>query len=228
MKSFKYFGNGLICPPKDEANLKNRLLVDEKGGFVIKMFHDIVGENNFMKICSSWLNHYKNKAVEISDFYSLVNDVVNFDYSNFFNPWLKSIGFPTLFVDEIIDEKDENHIIGINIKQVSRNKDFYWFNVPILYELNGVKKKFDIFIDKEITTKFLQFDWIIVNDDIQALCFVVYSNSLYQKLANLKHNKEISNYNNYLIRASKKSLDQNGFVRSSVNSHQKTVEQQQQ
>ena len=111
---------------------------------------------------------------------------------------------------------------------MSRNKDFYWFNVPILYELNGVKKKFDICIDKEITTKFLQFDWIIVNDDIQALCFVVYSNSLYQKLANLKHNKEISNYNNYLINASKKSLDQNGFVRSSVKSHQKTVEQQQQ
>lgn len=200
--SLPYFKEGLISPPENEIDFENMFdsLIYSKGSFIVKMFYDIVGKDDFFKVCSNWIKQYKNKTVDISDFVSFVNSILNKDFNNFFTPWLKNVGFPALSVNQIVD--DNNKKIGIEIIQVSNDFSIYQFKLPILYGKNGEVKKIEIFVEDFSFKVDVEFDWIIVNDNIQALCFVVYSKPLLNELVNLKYDGKLSENNSYLIRKS--------------------------
>ena len=96
-----YFEDERVVVNEDEIDLSTRVLksvIYIKGAFTLKMFSDIVGEVNFFKVCSVWNQTYKNKNADIADFISLVNNTLNEDHSDFFNTWLKKVGFPLLNV----------------------------------------------------------------------------------------------------------------------------------
>ena len=156
-----------------------------KGAFVLKMFSDIIGEENFFKICSIYLNSFKNKSVEISDFLKVAYDTLKEDYSKFFDPWLNEIGFPLLNVVEMYNE--DYQIIGIAVTQTSLSSKIYQFNLPILYEKDGKLEKMNVFIDKEETEIEVNFDWILFNDGFNSFCAVIYSKVLLEKLVNVNH-----------------------------------------
>ena len=129
----RYYDEGLIVPKESDINFVTLFhnLVYAKGAFVVKMFFDLVGEEFFYKICSNYLNVFKNKCVEVNDFISIVNSTLKKDYNSFFNPWLRNVGFPVLIVNEI--EENENKI-GLNITQSCRNKCVFNCNILLLYE----------------------------------------------------------------------------------------------
>ena len=45
------------------------------------MFADIVGFENFFKVCSNWIMKFKNKNSNVQQFIDVVNDTLNNDYS---------------------------------------------------------------------------------------------------------------------------------------------------
>ena len=158
------------------------------------MFYDIVGKSDFFTVCSKWLNQSKNKSVEIPEFLKLVNKTLHRYFDNFFDQWLKKVGFPFLFVEEILSP--EGNKIGIKITQIFTRGIFFNLKVPILYEKNGKSQLIEVMLDKLNKTVDVEFDWIIVNDVL---------------IEQTKLNK-ISKYNIYLINISKKVKNRNGFL----------------
>ena len=146
-KSFQYFDKRIIMPPESEVDFNNLFdsLIYSKGSYVMKIFYDLIGNENFIKICSNFLNTFKNKSIELSDFISIVNSTMKEDYTNFFNIWLKKVGFPVLTLREI----GEN--IGITIVQLKNADEVYKFKVPIVYSKNGEIKREEVIISNYIT-----------------------------------------------------------------------------
>ena len=202
--ALNYFDNGIISPPENSIDFDNMFdqLLYTKGAYIVKMFYDIIGDVDFFNICSKWLMKFKNKSVDISDFLLLVNSTLNKNYDDFFKPWLNEVGFPFLFVDEILS--DDKKIIGIKISQKVKNNVLYHFKIPILYGKNDQSNLIEIMIDELIKTVYLDFDWIIVNHNINSLCYVCYSNLLLQKLIELTDDGKMNKFNIYLINQSNK------------------------
>lgn len=199
----RYYDEGLLVPKESDINFVTLFhnLVYAKGAFVVKMFFDLVGEASFYKICSNYLNEFKNKCVEVNDFISIVNSTLKKDYNSFFNPWLRNVGFPVLIVNEI----EENEIkIGLNIFQSCHNKCIFSFNIQLLYENEGYICKKNVLINDINTQIHLKFDWVIVNDDLSSLCYVIYSKNLLKSLQNANNESKISKVNKLII---KKSLN---------------------
>lgn len=181
-----------------------------KGPFVLKMFYDIIGEEQFINICSKYLEKFRNKTVVISDFISVVDSILNKSYSSFFDTWLHTVGFPVLFVKET-DYDEENKVIkGIEIEMHSNNDVDFQFNVPILYRKNRKSfQKVVSFVDQKVCKVDLDCKWVIVNDKISSLCFVIYSKLLLQRLVYPHNRGMISEINENLIQL---SIDANVFT----------------
>lgn len=196
--ALSHFRSGVIVPPPDQIDFEDMFdaLTYDKGCTVVKMFCDLVGKENFFIVCSKWLSEYKNKSVDLSDFVSLVNSTLNKDYSSFFNCWLKFVGFPALAVKEVVVN---DKFVGIEINQVTYNGCCYEFKLPIKYEINGEIKKLDILIDGNFKKVDVEFDWIVVNDNNQSLCFVVYSKVLFKKLVDVRKSGKLMENDIYLI-----------------------------
>lgn len=202
MKCFQYFDGGKIIPPENEVDFEHLFdsLVYSKGAFVVKMFRDLVGESDFFKVCSNFLNTFKNKAVDLNDFVSVVNSSLNDDYTSFFDCWLKKPGFPVLTIREI------GQNIGLTIVQLRPDdSDTYKLKVPIVYSKNGEIKSEDVVISNYITQVVFDFDWILVNDNFASLCFVVYSKKLLDCLVCAKNEGKVNRLNQMLISKSIKS-----------------------
>lgn len=199
-RCFDYFDDeNALCPSEDDVIIQSLFsaLIYSKGSFVVKMFYDWIGEPLFYKVCSEYLNRFKNKSVVVEDFISVASSVLQKDMMPFFDPWLHSYGFPILNVEEI--EMDSQKV-GITISQICKNDECsFMFKMPILYEKDGIinKKVIDV-VDSEMNID-IEFDWIIVNDDLAALCFVLYSKNLLEALKKPNDEKKISSLNKSLI-----------------------------
>lgn len=82
---------------------------------------------------------------------------------------------------------EENKVIkGIEIEMHSNKDVDFKFNVPILYRKN--RKYFEkvvSFVDQKVCNVDLDCKWVIVNNNISSLCFVIYSKILLQRLVYL-------------------------------------------
>ncbi|KAK8842465.1 hypothetical protein M9Y10_026052 [Tritrichomonas musculus] len=203
-----FFDNSKIYENENEMDYSKELLRAVhyiKGAFVLRMFSNIVGEENFLKVCSTWLSTYQHKSAEIPDFIQIVNDSLGNDFTSFFDIWLKEDGLPLLNVVEMYDEHDE--VVGIIITQCSISEKVYQFKLPIVYEKNGEMNKFDVMIKDEETVVDADFDWILVNDGMASLCAVIYSQFLLEKLVDAKNDKKISYINSCLIAKSPEYIE---------------------
>ena len=163
------------------------------------MFFDLVGEESFVKVCSNYLNTFKNKCADVKNFIEIVNSSLNNDFTPFFDPWLRNVGFPVLSVNEIMNGSQK---VGLTIAQICQTESLYYFNVQILYEKNGVIQTKDIMIDDFLIQVDLDFDWVIVNNEVGSLCYVIYSINLLDDLQKPKMEGQISLANAMLIKNS--------------------------
>lgn len=115
--SFNHFYEGIVYPD-DSTDFENDndIVVYTKGAFIVKMFYDIIGESDFFGVCEKFLKRYKK--ADVSDFLQIANEFLFAkNVYNFFDPWLKNIGFPVLFIEEIISDYTQKKIIvAINFK----------------------------------------------------------------------------------------------------------------
>lgn len=212
--SLTFYEKGVLVP--SDANIKiafkrifNYVLYC-KGPFVLKMFYDIMGEEQFIDICSKYLDKYKNKTVAIPDFISVVDSTLNKSYSSFFDPWLHTVGFPVLFVKETEYDEKNKVIKGIEIEMHSKNDVDFQFNVPILYRKNRKSyEKVVSFVNQKVCNVDLDCKWVIVNNNISSLCFVIYSKLLLQRLVYPHKKGMISEITENLIQL---SIDANAFT----------------
>lgn len=211
-RCLRFFDKDKVVPYPEEIDFTQRVLKSAiyiKGGFILKMFLDIVGEENFYKVCSKWCDTYKNKSAEAFDFVNLANSTLDNDYTEFFTVWLRSIGYPALFVNPIYDNDDKSKIIGITVTQTSFENSIFQFKLPIIYEKDGNIQKKEVFVQDKETRIDVEFDWIIVNDELSSLCVVIYTKELLERLLIAKNENKLSELNCLLISQSTQTVSGN-------------------
>lgn len=128
----------------------------EKGGAVLHMLRNYVGDNAFYKALNKYLTDYKFKNVELSDLRKEFEEVTGEDLNWFFNQWWLSKGHPFLDITHKYDEK--NKTIELTVRQTQRDADALTaFRIP---------SKVDIYINGKKETKIID-----VNDRINTFYF---------------------------------------------------------
>ena len=92
----------------------------------------------------------------------------------------------------------------------SKNDVDFQFNVPILYRKNRKSyEKVVSFVNQKVCNVDLDCKWVIVNNNISSLCFVIYSKLLLQRLVYPHKKGMISEITENLIQL---SIDANAFT----------------
>lgn len=87
----------------------------EKGGIVLNMFRELVGEEMFSDIMQSFLETHAYKNATTDDFLNTVADISGADYGWFFEQWLFQAGHPVL--DVSYDWNADKQSLAMTIKQ---------------------------------------------------------------------------------------------------------------
>ena len=127
----------------------------EKGGAVLRMLHNYVGDDAFFASLHKYLTDYKFKNAELSDLRKSFEEITGEDLSWFFNQWWLEKGHPILDITHKYDEK--NKTIELTVRQTQTNNEGPTFRIPT---------KVDIYIKGKKETKLID-----INDRVQTFYF---------------------------------------------------------
>ena len=136
----------------------------EKGGLVLHMLNQFIGEENFKKSIKNYLEIYKGKTVQTLDFQESCEKICGINLKQFFYQWLFIPGHPELDIQFRLEHQKNhkfNDIKKLKIKITQKQQDDSIFIFPIeircLYH-NGknrenIKEKIETILVNERTTE---------------------------------------------------------------------------
>ena len=123
-----------------------------KGGRILHMLRNHLGDEAFFKGISTYLKQNQYKAAEYNHLRLAMEEVSGQDLNWFFNQWYLGSGHPILQVDQTIDEA--NQVVRYRIEQIQDLEEFPLFILPIkigVHDSNG-KHIEEIMVTKEVET----------------------------------------------------------------------------
>jgi aminopeptidase N len=129
----------------------------QKGGCVLHMLRNLVGNAKFTEALSRYLQKYRTKNADTDELRTVFEEVAGKDLKNFFEQWLYKPGHPQLKV-EFTDVNDYNNFgYSIKVTQVQQQKkdEKLYFSFPLevkaVFSNNKEPKffKFDILAQME-------------------------------------------------------------------------------
>lgn len=121
----------------------------EKGGRVLNMLKNYLGDKAFFEGLKKYLTDNKFKSAEITDLRKAFEEVTGQDLNWFFNQWWMKSGHPILDITHDYDVK--NKTIELGIRQKQSGTDVSIFRIPTKVDIyTGGKKKTEII---EVTDK---------------------------------------------------------------------------
>ena len=118
----------------------------EKGGLVLYMLSNLIGEEKFKEAMKKYLDTYRESVATTGDFQKVCEDVYREDMQQFFKQWLYTPGHPELEIQfSLIKEKNNkgNQIKKIKIKIKQIQKEGFEFNFPLEVRIVCSEKKND-------------------------------------------------------------------------------------
>jgi len=110
----------------------------QKGGRILNMLRNYVGDSAFFKALNLYLTTNKFKNGEAQQLRLAFEDVTGQDMNWYWNQWYYNKGYPKLNVDYVYDDNAKNVKVIINQTQDSNNI----FKLPIAIDIyNGAKKE---------------------------------------------------------------------------------------
>jgi len=97
----------------------------EKGAWILHMFRQQTGDQDFFKILKQYYQTYKLRNASTNDFIRLVNQITGQDYQDFFNQWLYRDDIPEIHFSYEIDEKKRELLV-----KLKQNKTPYQLQIP--------------------------------------------------------------------------------------------------
>jgi aminopeptidase N len=121
----------------------------QKGGWILHMLRNEVGDTIFQKIIETYYNQYKGGNAETRDFEAIAEKVSGKELTWFFHQWLYGPGIPQLLFRKTITRE------GVQLTVEQQQKNVYQFTLPIYIETSGTKSKTGHFRISERTKTFL-------------------------------------------------------------------------
>lgn len=124
----------------------------EKGGRVIQMLRDYLGDTVFFKGLTIYLNDNKYKSVEIHQLRLAMETASGEDLNWFFNQWWLSKGHPKVSIKRNYNEQTKN--VSIQIQQLQDGENEPIFRLPIAIDIYYENSKTSqlVWMDKQNQT----------------------------------------------------------------------------
>ena len=119
-----------------------------KGGLVLHMLRDLVGDEAFFASLNHYLNEKEYQAVEVHDLRLAFEDITGQDLNWFFNQWFLQTGHP--IIDMAYSYTPESKFLTLEINQFQDEAGWGLFRIPTvvdIYTKSGSKVRKEIVID---------------------------------------------------------------------------------
>src|SRR5687768_1538310 len=125
-----------------------------KGGLVLHMLRDLVGDEAFFASLRLYLQRHAYAAVEVDDLRQAFEEITGKDLNWFFNQWYFGKGHPVLEVDHHFDATAKQ--LTVNVNQVQDQHDYLSrFRLPIeigVYFANGGEVINKVWVEEKKST----------------------------------------------------------------------------
>lgn len=118
----------------------------EKGGWVLHMIRQQVGDENFNKIIRTYYQTHAGKNADTDDFRRVVELITGKDWSAFFDQWLKQKVNPSLQIEW--HPMPDNKLLSLSVKQLQETVPFQFPLTVDLTYASGIKKRVSLDVSK--------------------------------------------------------------------------------
>src|SRR5579863_652871 len=143
-----------------------------KGGRILNMLRNYVGDSAFFKSLNLYLNTFKFKNAEAHNLRQAFEQVTGQDLNWYWNQWYFGSGHPIFDINYSYDEAKKTALVVVN--QVQNTGKI--FRIPMAIDVyeNGTKKRHSVWLNKENDSFYFPFskkpDLINVDGDKIILC----------------------------------------------------------
>jgi|SaaInl3SG_22_DNA_1037383.scaffolds.fasta_scaffold04868_6 aminopeptidase N len=182
-----------------------------KGGAILHMLRNYLGDTAFFKGLNLYLTENKYKSAEVHQLRLAFEKLTGKDLNWFFNQWFFGANHPQIEVSydyNIIQDK-----VTVNIIQLQAEKFKFPFAIDI-YE-NGISRREHVFVDGNDASFTFSYrkqpDFIQVNADGVLLCEITENKVLSDYIFQLKNAENYSDRRSALLEVVKKQDDKAAF-----------------
>jgi aminopeptidase N len=107
-----------------------RSLVEYKGAYVLRMLRWVIGDENFDKLLSQYVQQFQNTPASTEAFEKLASDVAGGDLGYFFDQWLNGSGVPEFKLEYTVFRMRDGYKVLGQVKQ-----DLDLFKMPVEFQV---------------------------------------------------------------------------------------------
>ncbi|MEO9569895.1 MAG: M1 family aminopeptidase [Polaribacter sp.] len=182
-----------------------------KGGAILHMLRNYIGDAAFFLGLKTYLNENKYKAAEVHQLRLVLERITGKDLNWFFNQWYFNAGHPKIEVT--YDYNTIQKTVTVNLLQLNDNEFKFPFAIDIFE--NGNKTRHHVFVNgKDASFKIpytKQPTLIQVNADGVLLCEIVENKVLSDYIFQLKNADNFAHRREALIEVAKKQEEKTAF-----------------
>ncbi len=182
-----------------------------KGGTILHMLRNYLGDEAFFEGLKVYLNKFKYKPAEVHQLRLVLEEVSGKDLNWFFNQWYYNAGHPRIDVSydyNLLEKK-----VTVNLLQLQPNE----FKFPLAIDIfeNGTRKRHQVFVnsrDASFTFNYSkQPTFIQINSDGVLLCEITENKVLSDYLFQLKNAKNYAHRREALLEIVNQQTDKQVF-----------------
>lgn len=183
-----------------------------KGGAILHMLRNYLGDEAFFLGLKTYLNEYKFQAAEVHQLRLVFEKITGKDLNWFFNQWYFGAGHPT--IDISYDYNTLRKTVTVNIVQLQTSP----FQFPLAIDIfeNGKRQRHQVFVEgKDASFSFpytSQPNLIQVNADGVLLCDINENKILREYIFQLKNADNFQHRREALLEVAKKQEDKDAFA----------------
>src|SRR4030095_2379145 len=119
-----------------------------KGGRILKMLRDYVGDSAFYKALNVYLTTNKFKSAEVHQLRLAMEEVTGKDLNWFFNQWYFGSGHPKLDINYSYNESQKKAIVVV--RQTQASGKVFTLPVDIDVYVNGKKERHSVWVKNKV------------------------------------------------------------------------------
>jgi aminopeptidase N len=126
-----------------------------KGGRILHMLRNFVGDSAFFKALNLYLTTNKYKSAEAHNLRLALEEITGKDLNWYFNQWYFGSGHPKLTIDYLYDDAGKK--VSVIVKQTQADKVF---KLPVAIDVyNGAKKvRHNVWVENKVDTFTFKYD----------------------------------------------------------------------